>query len=41
MTVPATQRWRELEQEHVRRKRLRAERDLEVDALQGLLAKHS
>lgn len=41
MTVSDTQRWRELEQEKARLKRLLAERDLEVDALQGLLAKKS
>lgn len=41
ITVPATQRLRELEQENVRLKRLLAERDLEVDALKVLLAKKS
>jgi putative transposase len=41
ITVPATQRLRELEQENVRLKRLLAERDLEVDALKVLLATKS
>jgi putative transposase len=41
MTVPDTQRLRELERENVRLKRLLAERDLEVDALKVLLAKKS
>jgi putative transposase len=41
MTVPDTQRWRELEKENTRLKRLLAERDLEVDALKTLLAKKS
>ena len=35
MTVPDTQRWRALEQEHPRLTRRLAERDLEVDALQA------
>jgi putative transposase len=41
ITVPATQRLRELAKENVRLKRLLAERDLEVDALKVLLAKKS
>ena len=41
MTVPDTQRLRELAQKNARLKRLLAERDLEVDALKGLLAKKS
>ena len=41
MTVPDTQRLRELAQANARLKRLLAERDLEVDALKGLLAKKS
>jgi len=41
MTVPETQRLRELEKENARLKRLLAERDLEVDALKELLAKKS
>jgi putative transposase len=41
MTVPDTQRLRELEKEKTRLKRLLAERDLEVDALKALLAKKS
>ena len=41
MTVPDTQRLRELEKESTRLKRLLAERDLEVDALKELLAKKS
>jgi putative transposase len=41
MTVPDSQRWRGLEQEHTRLKRLLAERDLEVDALKAILAKKS
>ena len=41
MTVPDTQRLRELEKENTRLKRLLAERDLEVDALKELLAKNS
>ena len=41
MTVSDTQRLRELEKEKARLKRLLAERDLEVDALRGLLAKPS
>jgi putative transposase len=41
MTVPDTQRLRELEKENARLKRLLAERDLEVDALKVLLAKKS
>jgi putative transposase len=41
MTVPNAQRLRELEQENARLKRLLAERDLEVDALQVLLVKTS
>ena len=40
-TVPDTQRLRALERENARLKRLLAERDLEVDALTGLLAKKS
>lgn len=35
MTVSDAQRVRELERENARRKRLLAERDLEVDALKG------
>jgi putative transposase len=35
MTVPDTQRLRELEKENTRLKRLLAERDLEVDALKA------
>jgi putative transposase len=41
MTVPDTQRLRELENENARLKRLLAERDLEVDALRAWLAKKS
>ena len=41
MTIPDTQRLRELEKENGRLKRLLAERDLEVDALKALLAKKS
>jgi putative transposase len=41
MTIPDTQRLRELEKENGRLKRLLAERDLEVDALRALLAKKS
>jgi putative transposase len=41
MTVPDTQRLRELEKENTRLKRLLAEHDLEVDALKALLAKKS
>ncbi len=41
ITVPDAYRLRELEQEHTRRKRLLADRDLEVDALKELLAKTS
>jgi putative transposase len=41
MTVPDTQRLRELEKENTRLKRLLAERDLEVDALKAILAKKS
>ena len=41
MTVPDTQRLRELEKENTRLKRLLAERDLEVDALKALVAKTS
>jgi putative transposase len=41
MTIPDTQRLRELEKESTRLKRLVAERDLEVDALKELLAKKS
>ena len=41
MTVSDAQRLRELERENARLKRLLAERDLEVDALKGLLAKKS
>ena len=41
MTVPDTQRLRELEQANTRLKRLLAERDLEVDAMKVLLAKQS
>ena len=41
MTVPDTQRLRELEKDHARLKRLLAERDLEVAALTVLLAKKS
>lgn len=39
MTVPETQRLKELEKENARLKRLLAERDLEVDALREYLAK--
>ncbi len=39
MSVPEAQRFRELEKEKARLKRLLAERDLEVDALKELLAK--
>jgi putative transposase len=41
MTIPDTQRLRELEQENGRLKRLLAERDLEVEALRALVAKES
>jgi putative transposase len=41
MTIPDTQRLRQLEKENARLKRLLAERDLEVDALKVLLAKQS
>jgi putative transposase len=41
MTVSDAQRLRELEKQNARLKRLLAERDLEVDALKGLLAKKS
>jgi putative transposase len=41
MTVSDAQRLRELERENARLKRLLAERDLEVEALKGLLAKKS
>ena len=41
MTVPDTQRLRELEQANTRLKRLLAERNLEVDALKAVLAKNS
>jgi putative transposase len=41
MTVPDTQRLRELENENARLKRLLAERDLEVEALRAWLAKKS
>jgi putative transposase len=41
ITVPDTQRLRELEKEHARLKRLLAERDLEVEALKVLLVKKS
>ena len=41
MTIPDTQRLRELEKEPRRLKRPLAERDLEVDALKALLAKKS
>jgi putative transposase len=41
MTIPDTQRLRELEKENGRLKRLLAERDLEVDALRAVLAKKS
>ena len=41
MTVADTHRLRELAQEHARLKRLLAERDLEVAALTGLLAKQA
>lgn len=39
MTVPETQRLKELEKENARLKRLLAERDLEVDALREFLTK--
>lgn len=39
LTIPDTQRLRELEQENGRRKRLLAERALEVAALRAVLAK--
>ena len=39
MTVAEAQRLKELEKENPRLKRLRAERDLEVDALKELVAK--
>lgn len=39
MSVPETQRLRELEKENARLKRLLAERDLALDALQEYLAK--
>jgi putative transposase len=39
MTVAEAQRLKELEKENARLKRLLAERDLEVDALQELLTK--
>ncbi len=41
MTVSDAQRLRELERENARLKRLLAERDLEIDALKGLLEKKS
>ncbi len=41
MTTTEAQRLRDLEKENARLKRLLAERDLEVDALQALLAKKS
>jgi putative transposase len=41
MTVPDAQRLRERSQEKARRKRLLAERDLEVEALKAVLAKKS
>ena len=39
MSVPETQRLKELEKENCRLKRLLAERDLAIDALQEYLAK--
>lgn len=39
MSVPETQRLKELEKENARLKRLLAERDLAIDALQEYLAK--
>ena len=39
MTVPEAQRLKELEKENARLKRLLAERDLAIDALQEYLAK--
>jgi putative transposase len=39
MSVPETQRLKELEKENARLKRLLAERDLEVDALREYLTK--
>ena len=39
MSVPETQRLKELEKENSRLKRLLAERDLAIDALQEFLAK--
>ncbi len=39
MSVPAAARLRELERENARRKRLLAERDLELDATKEVLAK--
>lgn len=39
MSVPETQRLKELEKENTRLKRLLAERDLAIDALQEYLAK--
>jgi hypothetical protein len=41
MTVPDTQRWRALEPEHTRRKRLLAARHLAVEARQARLAQKS
>jgi len=39
MTVPEAARLKELEKENARLKRLLAERDLEIDALQAFLSK--
>ena len=39
MSVPEVRRLRELERENGRLKRMMADRDLEIDALQALLAK--
>jgi putative transposase len=41
MTVPDSQRLRELAKEHTRLKRRLAERDLEVEALKAILAQQS
>lgn len=39
LKVPEVRRLRELEQENARLKRLVAERDLEIDAIKGVLSK--
>jgi len=40
MKVPEVRRLRELEQENSRLKRIVAERDLEIDAMKGVLSKN-